>query len=200
MLLCAALKSSDSATHRPNASSLLKMRCTSKLEGKLTFFGTLHAMLALHTVLSRTRRGSFPSAVTMLSLPLAEPAGQCCATALRPAGKGYLLLDQLLEKDWIAFCLRPLALAVQQVCSFQVIIIKVVLALCPLHAGRDFVKDACWDAMLQQVCELCVRVLHACGKGLQEVKTEWLAGSHEKKAICLRARWVQASMCDFCQV
>ena len=89
MLLCAALKSSDNATHRPNASSLLKVRCTSKLEGKLTFSGTLHAMLALHTVLSRTRRGSFPSAVTMLSLPIAEPAGQCCATALRPAGKGF---------------------------------------------------------------------------------------------------------------
>ena len=79
----------------------------------------------------------------------------------------------------------------------SVIIIKVVLALCPLHAGRYCVKDACWDAMLQQVRELRVRVVHARGKGLQEVKTEWLAGSHEK-AICLRAGWVQASMCDFC--
>ena len=119
-----------------------------------------------------------------------------CGEGLHPT-VSYLLLDQLLEKDWIAFCLRPIALAVQQVCSFQVIILKVVLELCPLHAGRYCVKDACWDAMLQQVRELCVRVLHACGKGLQEVKTEWLAGSHEK-AICMRAGRVQASMCDFC--
>ena len=106
-----------------------------------------------------------------------------CGEGLNPT-VSHLLLDQLLEKGWIAFCLRPVALAVQQVRPFQVVIVKVVLALSPLHAGRDFVQDTCRDALLQQVCELCVRVLRACGKGLQEVKTERLAGSHEK-AICL---------------
>ena len=64
---------------------------------------------------------------------------------------------------------HPVALAVQQVRPFQVVVVKVALTLGPLHAGRDFVQDACWDALLHKVCELCVRVLHACGKGLQEV-------------------------------
>ena len=41
-----------------------------------------------------------------------------CGEGLHPT-ISYLLLDQLLEKDWIAFCLRPIALAAQQVCSFQ---------------------------------------------------------------------------------
>ena len=103
MLLCAALKSNDKATHCPNASSLLKVRRTSRLEGKETFSGTLHAMLALHTVLSRTRRGSLPSAATMLSLPIAEPSGQRCATALRPAGKG---LTQPLATSCSTNCCR----------------------------------------------------------------------------------------------
>ena len=46
---------------------------------------------------------------------------------------------------------------------------------------------------------MCHRVLHACGKGLQEVDAERLAGSHEK-AVWLRARRVQAFMRDLCQV
>ena len=94
----------------------------------------------------------------------------------------HFLLDQLLKESWIAFCLRPIALTVQQVrpLDFQVVIIQVVLALSPLHAGRNVVKDACRDAMLQQVSKLRVGVLHACGKGWQKVETERLSGSHEQ--------------------
>ena len=85
MDLCAALKSKENAIHRPKVSSWLKVRRTSKLDGRETFSGTTHAWLALQMELSNTRRSSFPSAVTMLSLPMADPRARC----------GRLLRDRL---------------------------------------------------------------------------------------------------------
>ena len=121
-----------------------------------------------------------------------------CGERLNPA-LCHLLLDQLLQKGWVAFCLCPVALAVQKMRPLQVVIVKVVLALGPLHAGRNFIQDACWDALFHKICELCIGVLHAGGKSLQEAEAERLSGRHEK-AVSLRARRAQAFMCDLCQI
>ena len=59
-------------------SSGMSARRTSDAIGKLTRSGVLHLGFTPHTVLSRTRRGSFPSACTTLSLPIATPLCQCC--------------------------------------------------------------------------------------------------------------------------
>ena len=101
MDLCTALKSNESAIHFPNLSSWLKVRRTSKLDGSDTYSGTAHAWLALQTELSKTRRGSFRSAVTMLSLPMAEPSGQARETAVRSPAKG---LTQPCSISWARSC------------------------------------------------------------------------------------------------
>ena len=80
----------------------------------------------------------------------------------------------------------------------QVVIVKVALALGPLHAGRNFIQDACWDALFHKICELCIGVLHAGGKSLQEAEAERLSGCHEK-AVSLRARRAHAFTRDLCQ-
>ena len=66
----------------PWRSPCKKVRCTSSAVGRLTRSGTLQRGLALHMVLSRTRRGSLPSAETMLSLPMAAPSGHWRAASL----------------------------------------------------------------------------------------------------------------------
>ena len=60
----------------PKGSWCWNVRCTSNADGKLTLSGTVQSVFAWHTVLSSTRRGSLPSAVTIFSLPMAVPCGQ----------------------------------------------------------------------------------------------------------------------------
>ena len=58
-------------------SSGRKARRTSEAVGRLMRSGIAHLGFTPHTVLSKTRRGSLPSARTMLSFPTATPLGQC---------------------------------------------------------------------------------------------------------------------------
>ena len=87
MVLRAALKSRARAIQLPYASRCWKLFMTSCAEGSATCSGILQSVLALQTVLSSTRRGSRPSASTMLSLPTAMPCGQCLAAAVRSPAK-----------------------------------------------------------------------------------------------------------------
>ena len=63
-----------------------KLRCTSREEGSATCSGIRHKVFALQTVLSKTRRGSLPSANTTFSLPIAVRFGQCCCASARLPG------------------------------------------------------------------------------------------------------------------
>ena len=66
------------------------LRCTSSAVGSCARSGTLRSVLALQTALSRARRGSLPSAMTMLSLPIAAPSGQCACAALASPANGLI--------------------------------------------------------------------------------------------------------------
>ena len=89
MPLCAALKSRETATKEPCGSSCWKVRATSNPDGIASFSGILLLTFALQIELSKTRRGSRPSAITMLSLPTAVRCGQRASASARVPSKGF---------------------------------------------------------------------------------------------------------------
>ena len=111
--------------------------------------GILQSVFALQMVLSRTRPGSLPSAMTILSLPIATPSGQCFAAAARSPSKGTTCMacisfssKQGPKKCWVTFRLRPVAGALLQLDIVQTCITQVVRALLPLLAGWELTENS----------------------------------------------------------
>ena len=89
-----------------------------------------------------------------------------CGEGLDPAAC-HFLLDQLLEEGWTAFCLCPVALAVQQVRPFQVVVVKVVLTLwvhCMLDgiSSRMPAETPCFIRSVSCASGSCMRAAKAC--------------------------------------
>ena len=86
--LVRASKSMTKAVQLLRGSSGEKLCLTSCAVSSAMHSCRLHSLLRLQMVLSRTKRGSRPSANTMLSLPTAVPCGYFCLAALMSPSKG----------------------------------------------------------------------------------------------------------------
>ena len=74
------------------------------------------------------------------------PGCICCAAVER--GDPTLLdffVEKLLQQCGVLLGFSPVALAVQEVCPVEVIVLQVWLALLPLHARGNVLKNACRD-------------------------------------------------------
>ena len=98
--LRAALKSMLAPTKAPGVSSGCVDSARSDAIGRLRRSGRWHLVFTWHTVLSRTRRGSFPSAKTTFNLPTAMPKGNFsrASAMLRPVSTIQLLAISLRSK------------------------------------------------------------------------------------------------------
>ena len=107
--------------------------------------GILHLGFTPHTALSRTRRGSFPSACATLSLPTAMPLCQCrlaCLMDIRPLEISLSKrADAVSGSASAAFQLPAFSEFVRQVC---------VLFERPQHATGQFGQGSCGHTFGEQ--------------------------------------------------
>ena len=164
------------------------LRCTSSAVGSCTRSGTLRSVLALQTALSRDRRGSLPSAMTMLSLPIAAPSGQCDCAALASPANGLIHPACVLVGPGLAGRLDRALLASSSPGS-------VGDARHQVHCHRE----ACLHALLQQVWQSGIRVLAPGCKCLEKPEAKGLAICDLPAGLVI-ARGVQAAVPDLCDV
>ena len=106
-----------------------------------------------------------------------------------------LLIQELLQECGVLLCLCPVALAVHEVDTIQVVVLQVLLALLPLHAGWNVLENACGHPCREEAMQVAVGVLSPRSKCVQEFESERLTGSHSQ-ALRVCALGVQERVCE----
>ena len=148
----------------------LKESCTSSALGRAMRSGSVQRALRLQMELSSTRRASRSSAKTMLSLPIAVPAGQRALASSSDPSKAATKPPSISFASSAcntSGCSSARFQLPSQECGRCEIVVGHICGWRPLLAGGQGAEGTGGHPLLHELDDVFVRVAGGCGKQLQ---------------------------------